>query len=523
MNKLMSEIRKIGKEMYGKIQEHFLFFMVSLTFSILLYFLLISNQLVNSDDGLWEYNYYKAGRWSLSIGRWFWLYIDRLRFGISTEPITSIMTLTFFSAGFIFILDLFEFGKQKLGYLVSLLFLSSTAVCISLSYRFMSPTFGLAFFLSVIAPWIMVKWKNKILSVLIGGVSIALSMGLYQSYLGCTCMILIGYFLYILQNKDVDIKNICIDFMKAFFSVVVGGGVYVGVLNIHLKFFHVSMSDYNGGNTYSLWNTLKNLLNSIEHTYRVFIRYFIENYYKTNVLQECKIYIISFILIIILLTVGFISIIKVNKIKAILYILFVAAIPVASNAILLIATSAWTSLQMTAPMALCIPILLCVCAKNILLQKKLIKRLIIFVFILLLYGNIYQVQIDQNAMLEGKNATVTIANNIIHDLSTRGCLNADLKYCVVGTPVNNKLFYTSNIYGEANGYARFGSWIQDNNCNRRSWQSVFSNLCGMDLQICTGEEYGMVLDNEFVKNMEVYPNEGYIFCVDNIVVIKVAE
>lgn len=24
---------------------------------------------------MWEYSYYKAGKWSLSIGRWFWLYL----------------------------------------------------------------------------------------------------------------------------------------------------------------------------------------------------------------------------------------------------------------------------------------------------------------------------------------------------------------------------------------------------------------------------------------------------------------
>lgn len=519
MNMLSCEVKKMAQKM----KEYLPFFVAGIFFSVVIYYLLISNQLVNSDDGLWEYSYYKAGRWSLSLGRWFWLYLDRLRLGISTEPVTSLLTLSCYSLGFVFILDLFELGKNKIGYLVSMLFLSSTAVCISLSYRYMSPTFGLAFLLSVVAPWILIKWQNRVAAVFAGGIFIAFSMGLYQAYLGCTCIILVGYFIYILQKEDTSLKSIITDIFKVLVSAAIGGLLYIVILNVHLRFFHTGMSDYNGGNMYSLGNTIKSFGESIAHTYRVFIRYFIENYYKTNALQQGKIYFAVFLFAIILLIIGFVRTVKLSKAKAILYILFVLAIPVASNAVLLIATSAWTSLQMTAPMALCIPILVCVETKVVCSYKKWLERINILALAVLLYGNIYQVQIDQNSMLEGKIATTTMANEIIHSLSAEGCLDADLKYCVIGVPAHNDLFKTSLIYEKSNGYARFGSWTTDYTCSRRSWQGVFSNLCGIDLEICTADEYGALLEEKAVQNMGIYPNKGYITQVGDIVIIKVSE
>lgn len=519
MKMIQYEMKKTGQ----KVKEYFPFFVTGFIFSVVIYFLLMSNQLVNSEDGLWEYSYYKAGKWSLSIGRWFWLYIDRLRFGISTEPITSLITLVCYSAGFIFILDLFKLGKNKIGYLVSMLFLSSTAVCISLSYRFMSPTFGLAFLLNVLAAWVIIKWQNKVVSVLVSGGLIAFAMGLYQAYIGCTCVILVGYFIYALQKEEAGLKNIITDIIKAFLAAVVGGALYVGILNMHLAVFHMNMAEYNGANMYSLSNTIKSLPASIANTYRVFIRYFIEGYYKINILQAGQIYLIAFIFAIIILILGFIKTVKISKIKAVIYLLFVLAMPVASNAVLLIATVAWTSLQMTAPMALCIPILLCVETKIICSHKKWLGWINILLLAVMLYGNIYQVQIDQNAMLEGKVSTTTIANEIIDDLGEQGYLDSELKYCVIGNPSCNDLFRTSVIYDKANGYARFGSWSTDNTCNRRSWQGAFSNLCGINLEICTAPEYDAVLADEAVQNMEVYPKEGYISQIGDIVVIKVAE
>lgn len=502
---------------------HSKFFIINLIFAFVIYFLLISNQLVNPNDGLWEYSYYKAGSWSLSLGRWFWLYIDRLRFGISTEPLTSIIALSCFVTGIVFVIDLFELVKKKVAYLAGMLFLSSTVVCISLSYRFMSPTFGLAFLLSVLAVWIMIKFKSKIWPILLAGLMMALSMGLYQAYIGCTCILLVGYFLYALQSKEISIKDIMKSVGKALVSAVVGGGLYIGILNLHLKVFGVTMSEYNGASSYSVGNMIQNLAGSIQNTYYTFARYFLQNYFRLNVLQEYYIFYIALAVVIVILLVGFVKTIKISKRKALLYLFFVAAIPVASNAVLLVATQAWTGLLLTAPMALCFPIFLCLTEQIDSSKKKILRGISVCIMALMLYGNIYQVQIDQQAMLEGQIATTTMANDIIHDLNDEGYLDADLQYCVLGMPAGNEMFTTSVIYEKANSDAMFGAWYSDITCTRRSWQGVFTYLCGTDIEICDAVGYQIVLSDSAVENMAVYPNDGYIQQIGDIVVIKVSE
>ena len=516
-------IKENIKNMVKKLYEYRTLFIVGLVFSCIIYFSLISNQLVNSNDGLWEYSYYKAGKWSLSLGRWFWIYIDRLRFGISTEPITSLISLSLFSSGFIFIADMFELGKSKLSYLASMLFLSSTVICFSLSYRFMSPTFGLAFLLSVLAVWVLIKWNGKILTIGVSGLLMALSMGLYQAYIGCTCILLLGYFLYTLPNKTISLKNIVYYIGSALCAAVTGGILYIVILNLHLKAFNVTMSSYNGADSYSVGSMIANLGGSLQNIHLTFSRYFFKNYFNINVLQDLYIFYIVFALIAVFLVIGFIKTIKISTPRAALYLLFVILIPIASNAVLLIAAQAWTALLMTAPMALCFPIFICLIQKQEGSKKRVLQWITICVMVLMLYGNIYQVQIDQQAMLEGKIATTTMANDIIDNLSDNGYLDDEVQYCILGIPAGNDLFATSAIYDKANSDARFGSWYQDITCTRRSWQGVFWYLCGIDINICDAVGYQIVLSDETTQDMPSYPNEGYIKQMGEIVVIKVSE
>lgn len=130
---------------------------VQFAFSVLLYIVLIANQLTNHYDGLWHGSVGLSGPWELSIGRWFWLYIDRLRMGISSEPLTSCLTLFLIIIGNMLICDIFGQIGKKTGYLAGMIILSNTTICNYLSYRYMSPTFGFSFLLSILAAWVLVK------------------------------------------------------------------------------------------------------------------------------------------------------------------------------------------------------------------------------------------------------------------------------------------------------------------------------------------------------------------------------
>ncbi len=84
------------------------FFALIMGGGVIIYSQLMVNQLTNDYDGLWEGSFHNAGKWELSLGRWFWLYISRLRFGTSPDPFTSLLTLALMAVGLLFLFDLWQ-------------------------------------------------------------------------------------------------------------------------------------------------------------------------------------------------------------------------------------------------------------------------------------------------------------------------------------------------------------------------------------------------------------------------------
>lgn len=82
--------------------------------------------LVNKQDGIWNGTYFNAGNWELSLGRWAIRYWDKLHYGISVHPFSSVVTLVFFIFGTCLLIDLFNIKAGSLmDYLISGLFLSN--------------------------------------------------------------------------------------------------------------------------------------------------------------------------------------------------------------------------------------------------------------------------------------------------------------------------------------------------------------------------------------------------------------
>ncbi len=492
----------------------------SCVFGLLIYSQLMTQHLVNTYDGLWEYTYHSAGKWELSLGRWFWLYLDKIRFGVSNDPWTSVLTLLLFSAGMLLTVDIFCLKDKKITFLTSALFMSSTAVCVSLAYRYMSPIFGFAFFTSVLAAWFIIKSESIIMPVLAGAFTIALSMGSYQAYIGCTCLIIAGNLVWRLYCTDISCKQIGLYIGKSIATLLSGGIIYILLLKVHLYIFNTALSTYNGAQSYSFWNTIKKLPETIKYSYIMFEMYFFKDLYKTNMFQQYKIYWILFAIYAVLLLVGFLHIWKRSPLRAGFYILVILVLPVMTNAVMLIATDVGISIQMTAPLALFIPILLCIVHKMEFRFPVLVKTLGGIAVLMALWGNIYQIQLDQNAMYEGKTAASAMAQEIVHDLAREECLSPDLRYCIIGIPAGNRLFYVSEAYGLSNNYAMVGVGWTDSDSSMKSWRGIFHHFCGINLNIWPSGACQTEIEEADLANMPVYPEYGYIQQVGDVVVIK---
>lgn len=509
---------------------------IQVVFGSLLYLVLIANQLTNTHDGLWHGNYSLAKRWELSIGRWFWLYIDRLRLGISAEPTTSILTLIIISIGNLYIIDIFDMIENKLSYLVCMLILSSTTVCNWLSYRYMSPVFASSYILSIFAAWVLIKkvtGKNKKVELLWCGLAafaIALCLGAYQANLACTCVLILLYiFLSILRTQNVGCKILYIFYhlSVSFASVGLGCLLYKGIWDIHMKIKNVSASSYNGANNLSIKDMIFSIPKNIWKTYLVTYEYFFELNIKHNIFQQYGIYCIALVLFLAIVLLFFTKVKKIRK-SLILLCIIILLLPMACNISLFLATKSEIQIQMTGGMIILFPCLLCVfflcyrllCTGGV--AVKIHMSLTLLISVAMLYGNIYMVTIDIDAMYEGKNATETMLRNVVIQLQSMDSYSLDKKYLFIGVPSENATFRTTALWNKANSYARYGKFWMKTDCMRYSYNGVLRNM-GILLPYNTDAAYNKLIKLQEIKDMPVYPSKGYIQEVEGCIVIKISD
>lgn len=503
------------------VRENRAFFAWMMLFSAVVYFKLMSGELVNCYDGIWEGSYHQAGAWELSLGRWFWCYIDVLRLGVSSDPVTSLITLAAYSLGLVFCFDLFGHRKTFFSYLAGFLFLCSQAVLITLSYRYMSPTFGFAFLLGMLGVWLCARLKSFVWGMLAGSVFICLSLGAYQAFIGCICLALAGWL--IIKAKE-GASNVFALLARGAGAVLLGGVEYLVMWNLHLWFFHVEKSSYAGADTYSFLNTLLKLPGRISAVFQYFSLYFKDILCRTLRFGGVKLYLLFFILAAVIILVDIWGVFKLKKRNGIIYLLLAAVIPLAVGAVLLVATETYLSVQMTGAYALVIPVLiqLLSAAENKAIVLKALNIAASIAAVIILYASFLQVQVDQKTMSETRASSMNVVAEIHERLGAENLLSEDLRYCFIGIPAGNPMYYRSETFWDANGYTYIGGGWTDSASITKSWRGLIRDICQININICPAHEYDMLSQDENVDNMPVFPAEGSIMRIGDIVVIRVS-
>lgn len=497
-------------------------FLILFVAGILTYSQLMVHNLVNNYDGIWEWSAHNANAWELSIGRWFWLYLSRLRFGLAPDPVTSIISLAIFAAGIIVSVEVLEVKSRFATILFGVLVLFNPALCSQLSYRYMSPTFATAFLLAVLAVWFAVKIKKVWLSILLGSISVALSMGSYQAFLGCTCVLIIAWFIKGLLS-DKDIKACLLSLINPIASVLCGGVLYIIALKLHQKLLHVEMADYLGGDSYSIINTLKNFFTSTKGAYQIGFLFTRDTLIRTNRLAKYHIFTIVWAALLIFIAYEFVKLIVDKKIaKAIALFVAVLLLAPAAYAVNYIATGTGVSVQMFGSWFFIAPAVYA--ALPIEFKEKSVRKILTFalsfVLVVTAYGGFYQVVTDQNAMYEGKVSTENIIDLTMAELANKGLLGPEYTYCFLTCPPNSPLWRINSGYANANQYAVFGAWWAGFNAEK-SWRGVVNGMCELNLNFVNNAQYDDIMNSGLYEDIPQFPAEGSIVLIDdNIVIIN---
>lgn len=523
---MQDKLKAASQYFLGAFKTWGLFFAVNFAVSVGIFFCLISNHLVNDLDGLWHSAHSFSGNWERCEGRWFWYYTDQIKAGMAFDPFSSFIAIALLIFGLILVLSIFELTpKNRISYLISLLYICTTSVVGWLSYRYMSQVFFTAFVMSVLAVYVLVKIRNNVLSVIIACCCISISMGCYQAFFSCTCLLMavtLALYLYKNQNPKFMITYL----VKCVITIIGGGLLYLAILNIILKIYDLQLSSYNGVSDISILSILMNLTSSIPKTYYCFNEYFFKNVFSYNYFQSKPVFIYAvFAFVIFYMIMGAYEIFKRNKVYAILFIACCALFPAASYGVIILAPESFVSLQMTTAVTLALPVCLCL-IYNMNFNFKgngLTRGILVALCCMVLYGNYIAVSIDQEACLEGQTATQTLCRDIIGALREDGYMDRGGKIAFIGTPSGNTRFLTSDLYPYANSLLRFGDWGDAYDAQRMSWGGAFRELCGYSLDICPDDQYGEIIESGAADSMPQFPQSGSIKVINDVTVVKVGD
>ena len=497
--------------------------LISFVFGLLLYLSLITLDLVNPLDGLWNSTYFMSSSWELSIGRWFWLFLDRFRSGISSNPFNSYLSILLVSIGNILLLDTFDMVNKR-GILCSLLIMSSTTISAFLSYRYMSPTFSLSFLLSILSVWAIIKIKNIYLKYFVSISSLCLSLGLYQANISCCCMIMIIYMIILCIEHD-DWRKIGSFVLNSTITILAGCIIYKIIWDLGLLYFSLSASDYNGASNAGIHSIILGLPVGIKKCYLYFIKYFFtDSWIKHSILQYKFSYVFVFLFLIIPLNIYSFRATRPLKsfvLYQVLLFVLILLIPVASNASILLSPEADYLIQQTAGMAICIPMILLSLFSIVNLSSS-INFVAVFLSAVLLYGNTYAVATDLSAMQEGKSSSEKIMTLAVSELINQNLYSTDNQYYFIGSLDKSPLFEVSELWYRANDYARFGQWLKTSYGIRTSYGSLLRNM-GIKCDIGPDDDYYKIIYSEELNSMENFPSSNSVKNIDNYIIIKISD
>ena len=138
---------------------------------------------------------------------------------------------------------------------------------------------------------------------------------------------------------------------------------------------------------------------------------------------------------------------------------------------------------------------------------------------LVLWSNAAIISNDQLSMMQGEETVCTMENMMVAMAIDKGYNICEIPVFITGSPSDSPMFFKSDAFQKANPYARFGEFWGGNRAARR-WGGVARKKLGLELNLITDED--ILSANEY-KNMPLFPEEGSMRIINDILVIKVAE
>ena len=270
-------------------------FLITIITSMIVHFQLYA-LMITGPDTLINSMYHQADVWELMLLRFGLYFMQAIKGNIVSPILSTLISSTFLGITILLVIDIFKIKNKYLKYITALLLVVAPNISATLTFFYCSDAYILGMLLATLSVYIMRKFEEKKWPIFLGGVLLALAMGMYQTYLSVTMVLISGTLLIdTLNNKG--IKKIFIDLVRYILMGVIGIGLFYAISHIILIIANLSVSDYSGANSIGITSILSNLLKLLPESYQSFFNYFFNDKMIPNTIWHTNIlYIIIFVI-----------------------------------------------------------------------------------------------------------------------------------------------------------------------------------------------------------------------------------
>ena len=485
-------------------------FIVTTIVGLLVHFELISKELL-AYDGYWHYGSMLAKGWEISLGRFLIPFSDIFRGSIVVSILTTVLSLIVIGFSAIYLIETLKVKKAYIKIAISILLVVTPTISLTFMYPYTAFGYSLALLFAVLSVYFLNKEKSK-KNIILAIACIIATLGFYQAYMSfITALFAITFILKIIEDKKINFK----EFLANIFIIIIGMILYYACLIAITSILGLSISNYSDGNSILSMQTFTNLLSSIKNTYITFYNF----YFTNNILNNLPWFrnILNGVLLA-LIIVNFILLIKERKIykspsKIISLVLMILVYPVFTCSIELVAQSRSINLLMAS--ALYLPIMLLL-KQNELLKENILNNILNILSFLVCSVTIWTYILSNNATYVATDLynkqMYSVGNSIVEEIREIDGIEKDTTVIITGkldfSIQNEKLLDLTNF--------------DVTDVNIWTWQVFLQDNLGLGWNICDySDDKGITSTEEYIQ-MPIFPNEGYIEKINDVIVVKLS-
>lgn len=520
---------KLPNELFANIKKNIsnmdkYAFLSSLIMGFVTHMYYITNHFPNADTNLNPDLYSDLSGWMICIGRWCAGLFDRMSSNFILPWVTGVISILLLSCVAVIIVRMFDIENRISIFIVSASIITFPSIMTNLGYIEWGDPFMFSYLFAVLAIYIA-DVADRFWKLCIASIILAISMGIYQSFICTSVVLCLLLLLKYLLDSDTKILDIVRQGGKYLFIGVFGSLVYFLMWKVTLFITKLEPADYKGltdYNNYKISEVMRNILESYVFMFK---------YYFTNEIWHNPAYkIVAYFILLVIFAIFLLAILKNKKIytdkkKSFAIIIVLLLLPIGYGFIKIIAPKAEVSPLTIENLSLFILMVFLLFEKIDFSNNYLniMKWCTILCSALIIYSNILTCNIGYVNLQLQYEKSYACMQRIMNSIYSNGYSEKEIPIYISGNILGNNVDSTVPMQKE---YLKGLELVEGDVSiyNTMYAKAAFINTyLGLNINYPDDNTQKNIELTEEFKKMPVYPKQGSIAEINNVLVVKMSD